>query len=153
MRKEREMRLVGALLVASVALWGAACGTDSQQPTADGAASVGASPAAAAVEVAPTGKVIEVKMVTDDRGNYFEPAEFEASPGDVVRFVLVSGVHNISFPAGDNPGAQGLPEASPYLQIPGQTHDLVVALPAGEYRFQCDPHAALGMVGVMTVRE
>ena len=145
------MRSLGALLVAGAALLGAGCGTDSPPPTVDGAVAAGASPAAA--EVAPTGRVIEVKMVTDDRGNYFDPEAFAASPGDVVRFVLVSGVHNVSFPAADNPGARVLPEASPYLQIPGQTHDLVVALPSGEYRFQCDPHAALGMVGVMTVRE
>jgi plastocyanin len=28
-----------------------------------------------------------------------------------------------------------------------------VDLPAGDYKFQCDPHAALGMVGTLTVTE
>lgn len=30
---------------------------------------------------------------------------------------------------------------------------MTVDLPAGEYHFQCDPHAALGMVGTLTVTE
>jgi plastocyanin len=101
--------------------------------------------------VAATGNVIEVKMVTDDAGNYFEPSEVSVKPGDVVRFVLVSGVHNVSFPSASNAGADALPEMSPYLQLPGQTHDLTVSLARGSYTFQCDPHAALGMVGTLKV--
>ena len=126
-----------------------ACG--SQEATAapgdDAQASAGAT-----ATVAPTGNVVEVKMVTDGAGNYFEPQNVTVSQGDVVRFVLVSGVHNVSFPAASNAGAQALPETSPYLQLPGQTHDLAVEVPAGEYTFQCDPHAALGMVGTLTVQ-
>ena len=48
--------------------------------------------------------------------------------------------------------AQGLPATSPFLQLPGQTHDVPVELAPGEYAFQCDPHAALGMVGTLTVK-
>lgn len=106
----------------------------------------------AATSAAPTGNVVEVKMITDGAGNYFDPQNVTVSRGDVVRFVLVSGVHNVSFPAASNPGAQALPEATPYLQLPGQTHDLAVDVAAGEYVFQCDPHAALGMVGKLTVQ-
>jgi plastocyanin len=71
--------------------------------------------------------------------------------GDVVRFVLESGVHNVSFPADQNVAGVKLPEASPYLQVPGQTYDLLIDLPAGEYTYHCDPHAILGMVGKLTV--
>ena len=34
---------------------------------------------------APTGTVIEIKAITDDQGNRFEPANIEARPGDVAR--------------------------------------------------------------------
>jgi plastocyanin len=125
-----------------------ACGSQ------EAAASGGEQASAAAESDAPaaTGTVIEVKMVTDDKGNYFEPANITAKEGDVLRFTLVSGVHNVSFPAASNAGASALPEMSPYLQLPGQTHDVAVTLPAGEYAFQCDPHAALGMTGTLTVQ-
>ena len=84
--------------------------------------------------------------------NYFEPAELTVEQGDIVRFVLVSGVHNVSFPAASNPGVAALPAASSYLASPGQTYELTVDMPAGEYAFQCDPHAAMGMVGTLTVQ-
>lgn len=118
----------------------------------EAAASNGEQEAAVAAAPEATGTVIEVKMITDDKGNYFEPANITAKQGDVLRFTLVSGVHNVSFPAASNAGAGALPEASPYLQLPGQTHDLAVTVAAGEYAFQCDPHAALGMVGTLTVQ-
>lgn len=141
-------KLFAALALTLTLSLGACGGDDTTTPSERGAGP--AESAAPAPE--PTGEVIEVKMVTDGAGNYFEPAEITAKPGDVVRFVLVSGVHNVSFPAGQNAGAAGLPEASPYLQLPGQTFDLVVGLAPGTYAFQCDPHAALGMVGTLTVQ-
>ena len=103
--------------------------------------------------VAATGTVIEVKMITDDKGNYFEPSTIEAKSGDVIRLVLVSGVHNFSMPADRNPQGLTLPPATDLLQLPGQTADVTVDLPPGEYYFQCDPHALLGMVGTLKVVE
>ncbi|HET7274836.1 MAG TPA: plastocyanin/azurin family copper-binding protein [Longimicrobiaceae bacterium] len=100
-----------------------------------------------------TGEIIEVKMVTEGADNYFEPANVTAEPGDVVRFTMVSGVHNVSFPAAENPGADELPAASPYLQMAGQTYDVVVDMEPGVYNFQCDPHAIMGMKGTLTVQE
>ena len=35
-------------------------------------------------------------------------AEFGASRGDIVRFVLDSGIHNVSFPTQENAGASGV---------------------------------------------
>jgi plastocyanin len=102
--------------------------------------------------IAPTGTVIQVRLVTDERGNYFEPSRITARPGDVLRLVLVSGMHNFSIPADRNPGRAGLPGPTPLLQTPGQTLDVPVNLPAGEYAFQCDPHVAFGMVGTLTVQ-
>ena len=46
----------------------------------------------------------------------------------------------------------GYPQTpSDFLQLPGQTWDLAVKMPAGTYYFQCDPHAALGMKGHLIV--
>jgi plastocyanin len=133
-----------AALSTAVAL--AACGgTDAPARTTDAAPG-----AAAAASVQPTGIVHEVGMVSG-RGELFEPAEITVQPGDVVRFKLISGVHNASFPASKNPSGIALPEATPYLQIPGQTYDMLIDLPPGEYYYHCDPHAALGMVGTITV--
>ena len=128
-----------------------ACGSQEASAAASGDSQSPSAAAPAAEAPAPTGNVVEVRMVTDGAGNYFEPQNVTVNRGDVVRFVLVSGVHNASFPASSNAGASALPEATPYLQLPGQTHDMAIDVPAGEYTFQCDPHAALGMVGTLTV--
>lgn len=105
----------------------------------------------ATTAAAGTGTVIEVRAITDEKGNRFEPAKIEAHTGDVLRFTLVSGVHNVSFPPTGNPAGATLPPAGDMLQLPGQTYDLSVSLPAGTYHFQCDPHAALGMAGELEV--
>jgi plastocyanin len=97
--------------------------------------------------------VIEIKTISDDKGNYFEPKKIEAHRGDVLKFTLVSGVHNVHFPADKNPGASGLPEPSELLQLPGQTLEVPVSFKAGKYFFQCDPHAALGMTGELDVED
>ena len=98
------------------------------------------------------GKVITVEMETTPEGNnIFEPADFEAKRGDVIRYVLVSGVHNAHFVADSNPGKTGLPAASPLLQLPGQTYEIKVEWEPGRYYYQCDPHALLGMIGHVTV--
>jgi plastocyanin len=103
--------------------------------------------------VKPTGRVITVELYSDEKGNYFKPAEIEAHPGDLVRFTLKSGVHNVHFLPDSNPGAQGLPPVSDFLQIPEQTYDYLVSLPKGHYYFQCDPHALLGMKGRLEVED
>jgi plastocyanin len=141
------------LLVFSALALGACGGNDAAPPQAtdDEAPPAGAeAPAAAATG---TGTVIEVKAITDEQGNRFEPREVEAKPGDVLRIVLVSGVHNLSFPPDKNPGAQGLPGPSDLLQLPGQTLDMPISFAPGEYAFQCDPHAALGMTGKLEVED
>jgi plastocyanin len=137
------------LAVLALSLAAIACGDRSAgEPAADGSA-----PAAAPAAPAASGTVIEIRMTTDDKGNYFDPAKVEAKPGDVLRLTLVSGVHNFHLPAEKNPGAQGLPPATELLQLPGQTLDVPVTLKPGKYVFQCDPHAALGMTGELEVED
>lgn len=134
-----------ALLLTVVAL--AAC---SKAPTGDDKAK----PAdAAATSQAAAGKIIVVEAYSDAQGNYFKPNEITAKPGDIVRFTLKAGVHNIDFLADSNPGKTGLPKASDMLQLPDQTYDVNVTFAKGRYYFQCDPHALLGMKGHLTVAE
>jgi plastocyanin len=123
----------------------AACGGESVARDAGGSQASGST-------VPLTGTVIDVGMhgVGDQ---YFDQTAIEARRGDIVKFVLVSGVHNVAFPADQNPAGVELPKASPYLQAPGQAFELTVDLPPGEYFFQCDPHIALGMVGTLTVTD
>lgn len=146
------------LVIPAVALL-AACGgetasqaaTDSAQVQGAGAPAVEAAAPAAAAPVA-GGEVIEIKMSMAGSKAVFEPAEVTAKQGDVLRFVNVDNVHNVSFPADKNANAAGLPAASPFLTTPGQTYDVTVDMQPGTYTFQCDPHVAMGMVGTLTVQ-
>ena len=97
------------------------------------------------------GKLIVVQLITDETGNYFKPKELEARRGDVIRFTLGQGVHNVNFLPDSNAGKGALPKPSDLLQLPGQTYDVKVSFGAGTYYFQCDPHAALGMHGHLKV--
>ena len=138
-------------LALPIALLGAAC--SGEKDDADVSSAGGNVAATAAPSVDPTGKVIKIQMVTDEKGNYFAPAEVEAHRGDLLQFVLKVGVHNVHFLPDSNPGKSGLPPASEFLQLPGQTWDYLVTLPPGKYVFQCDPHAALGMIGRLEVED
>lgn len=140
-------RLALVCLVAVIAACrGETSSSSSSTPTTTPPPSTGAAPA-------PTGRVINIEMTTDEKGNYFKPSKIEAHLGDVLRFVLVAGVHNVHFLPDSNPGKSGLPPVSDFLQIPGQTWDLPVTLAKAHYYFQCDPHAALGMVGTLEVED
>jgi plastocyanin len=149
------MKLMNLAVVLGVGMLAACSGSDAAQNTTTDAAAAPVAAAEATTSEAPaTGNVIEVKMLTDDQGNnVFQPSHIEAKQGDVLRFELVSGVHNVSFPADQNANAAGLPAASPFLSTPGQTFDVTVTMAAGDYKFQCDPHAALGMVGTLKVTQ
>jgi plastocyanin len=131
----------------------AACGGDKSATAGAGGAAPANSTAAVPTAPAapPTGKIITVQMISDDVGNYFKPANFEAHRGDVIRYTLTVGVHNVRFLADSNPGKKYLPPTSDLLQLPGQTFDVPVNVEPGTYYFQCDAHAALGMRGHVEV--
>lgn len=138
-------------LAAAALAFLAACSGDKGAKPADTNGPAAPTPNAAP-SAAPTGKVITIEMTTDEKGSSFSPREVEAHPGDVLKFVLVAGVHNIHFLADSNPGATGLPAASAFAQLPGQAIEIPVTFPAGKtYYFQCDPHALLGMQGHVKV--
>ena len=118
-----------------------------------GTPAAGAAATPAAPSVKPTGTVITVELYSDEKGNYYKPNKIEAHQGDLIRFTLKSGVHNVHFLPDSNPGVQGLPPVSDFLQLPDQTYDFLVSLPHGHYYFQCDPHALLGMKGHLEVED
>lgn len=129
----------------------AACGGEKREEPAT--ATTSAAPPAASAEPCATCKVIEVTMTSTDKGNFFTPSKFEAHEGDILRFKLVVGVHNVHFLPDSNPGAKNLPPASEMLQLPGQTVDVPLNFGTGKFFFQCDPHALLGMVGRVEVEK
>jgi plastocyanin len=142
-----------ALLVVSLSTLGA-CGGDATKKGDEGSTPPSVSSSTATNVPKPTGKVITIEMTTDEKGNYFTPTEIEAKPGDVLKFTLVAGVHNIDFLADSNPGVPNLPPPSAFLQLPGQTLEIPVNFAPGKsYYFQCDPHALLGMKGRLTVED
>jgi plastocyanin len=154
----RYLPITPIAAVAAVLL--AACG-GTEKPASEGAQQAAPPPpanssAAFGENLTPDagGKVIDVQLLTDDQGNNkFEPNDIEAHQGDVIRYTLKTGVHNVHFLPDSNTIKTGLPEASALLQLPGQAIDLKVTLAPGKYYFQCDPHAALGMRAHLEVEE
>lgn len=143
------------LALGAVALLDACRGGEHSANT--GAAASAVAPAASATTGPqtpdPGRNVVTVQLTTDETGSHFKPKDFEVHRGDVIRFTLGQGVHNVHFLSDSNPGKQGLPPASDMLQLPGQTYDFKVTLAPGKYYFQCDPHAVLGMVGHVEVED
>jgi plastocyanin len=187
------MQLIGRALLASVFVLGACAGgdksatktdstavastttttstpaatTDSSATAASAAAPAGAPAAGAVAPAPPTGKTVEVKMLGDEKGYRFDPANVTVKAGDAIKFTNVSGgPHNVGFdpakvpPAvqpqlGANmPGDHSMgPLESALLLQPNETYVVSFAkIPAGTYDFHCTPHLALGMKGVITVQ-
>ena len=117
-----------------------ACGGEKNKSSDDQAAGGKSSAEPTAPAAKATGKTIVVELYSDEKGNYFKPNRIQAHQGDLIQFTLMTGVHNVHFLPDSNPGAQGLPAASEFLQLPDQTWDYVVGLAHGKYYFQCDVH-------------
>jgi plastocyanin len=139
------MQPVHRSLIAVVALILAAACSGGESDDADPSA-------ATKSDVVATGRIITVQMITDEKGSYYSPSTIDASRGDVIRFTLKTGVHNVSFPDTLNSITEGLPPSSDFLQLPGQEYDLLVSMRPGTYQFHCDPHAALGMKAQLIVK-
>ena len=156
-------------MLAGLAFVLAACGggeqkTEDQQSTAtpDQAA-----PAPAGGDAAPAagGTTHDVNMVLEGSSYKYVPEELTIKSGDVIRFHNVSGgPHNVSFWADSIPGgaADALKAGMPDQMAPleGSLLTEVNAIytvsfanaPAGEYKFYCLPHLALGMKGKLTIQ-
>ena len=168
------MRFLGFAVVSSAIVLGACSGggektTDTAAPavTPDTATTAAATtPAAPAGAMAPiTGTTHEVKMVGDDKGYRFEPADIKVKAGDGIKFTMVSGgPHNVAFdpatiPAdvkpqllANMPNQQG-ELSSPMFMNPNESYTISFAnVKPGQYPFHYTPHLAMGMKGTITVQ-
>jgi plastocyanin len=130
------------------------CGGDKEGPVEKKeAGEEHAEHAAAAPAVKPTGRSTKVAMISDLKGERYDPKEFEVTRGDSLHFLLQSGVHNVHFVVEKNPSGVKLPPMSEYLQLPGQKVSYLIDFPEGRYYFQCDIHVAVGMIGYVKVED
>ena len=166
------MRFLGFVVVSSAIALGACSGggetkTDTAATAAPAtpAATDSAATAAPAGAAAPiTGQTVEVKMVGDDKGYRFEPADIKIKAGDGIKFVMVSGgPHNVAFdpatiPADVKPQlSANMPNqqgelSSPLFMNPNESYTISFAnVKPGQYPYHCTPHLAMGMKGTITV--
>ncbi|MCB9367245.1 MAG: T9SS type A sorting domain-containing protein [Calditrichaeota bacterium] len=77
----------------------------------------------------------------------FSPANLTVQQGDTVRWVKTGGFHNVAEISNPAVFRSGDPTSSPF------TYDFVFAAPlTGTYNYECEVHAASGMVGTVTVQ-
>jgi plastocyanin len=166
------MRFYGLALLASAAVLGACGGGENKAADttkAPPAAAPTPAPAATGGAVAPiaaTGDTITIKMISDDKGYRFDPANITAKSGQALKFVMVGagGPHNVAFDPATVPA-----ESKDQLNanMVGQLSELssAMVMNAGEavtislggikpgtYPFHCTPHLAMGMKGTLTVQ-
>jgi len=154
-------------MVAGLALVLAACGGEKKADDQATTTAAPEQPAAAPAAGAPAagGASHDVNMVLDGSTYKFDPSELTIKAGDVVNFHNKSGgPHNVSFwadsiPAGAADALKGaMPDQMAPLEGPLLTEQDAVykvaftGTPAGEYKFYCLPHLALGMKGKITVQ-
>ena len=161
------MRILGFAAGAAVML--AACGGGEKAPAADSTAAAAPAPAAPATTgqaATGTGATHDVNMVLEGTTYKFVPNDITLKAGDKIVFHNVSGgPHNVQFFADSIPagtaetldagmGGDKLgPLNGPLLTEPNATYEVTFAptLAAGDYKFTCTPHMAMGMHGKVTV--
>jgi len=167
------MRFNGLALVAG-AMAIVACGggdknaqqtsaTQNETAAAPATQNTGAATTGTAAMAPITGKTVEVKMIGDGQTYKFDPANVTIKQGDGVKYIMISGgPHNVAFL--NVPGAAqaqlsaNMPNqmkelTSPMMMNPNETYTVSFAnVPAGKYDYHCEPHAAMGMAGSVTVQ-
>lgn len=171
------MQFYGIALLASTVVLGACGGEKAATDTAAANAAAAsattpaatpttAAPAAGAVVAAPaTGTTHKIQMVGDATGYKFVPADLTIKQGDAVEFIMVSGgPHNVAFPnvtdatakaqlTANMSGAKMSELSGPMLMQPNEAYKISFAgVPAGKYDYNCVPHIAMNMKGVITVQ-
>jgi plastocyanin len=166
------MRFNGLALVAGAMAIVACSGGDknaqqtaaTQNDTAAAPATQNTGAAGGTAAMAPvTGKVHEVKMIGDGTTYKFDPANITIKAGDGIKFVMVSGgPHNVAFlnvpEAAKAQLSANMPNqmkelTSQMMMTPNENYQMSFAnIPAGKYDYHCEPHAAMNMVGSVTVQ-
>ena len=154
-------------MAAGLAFVLAACGGGEQKAGEQQTTATPEQPAPAAAAPAPagTGATHDVNMVLEGSTYKYVPDQLTIKSGDVIRFHNVSGgPHNVSFwtdsiPAGAADALKGgmpdqmAPLEGPLLTEVNAVYTVTFAnAPAGEYKYYCLPHLALGMKGKVTVQ-
>ena len=167
------MRFLGFAIVSSAFVLGA-CGGGEKTADTTAAATPAATDTAAMATPAPTtagapapitGTTHEVKMIGDDKGYRFDPADITVKAGDGIKFIMVSGgPHNVAFdpatiPADVKPQLmanmpnQAAELSSPLFMNPNEAYTISFAnVKPGQYPYHCTPHLAMGMKGTITVQ-
>jgi len=169
------MRFLGFALVSSAFVLGACGGGEKAADTTAAATPAATDTAATAAPATPappagaaaaiTGKTHEVKMIGDDKGYRFDPADITVKAGDGIKFIMVSGgPHNVAFdpatiPADVKPQLMAnMPNqqaelSSPLFMNPNEAYTISFAnIKPGSYPYHCTPHLAMGMKGTITVQ-
>jgi plastocyanin len=126
-----------------------------EAPTTD--APTTAEPTATSTPNESSADVVEVRMITDGNGPYFDPKGLLVESGTTIRFVNDSGNHATAAYHPDTGGPLRIPEAatpweSELFDEAGATYDVTLETP-GVYDFNCPPHESMGMVGRLIVDE
>jgi plastocyanin len=159
-----------SLVAAGLAIVLAACGGGENKGTADqpqaGSDQSGAPAATTPAATTPTaaGATHDVNMVLEGSSYKYVPEQLTIKPNDVVRYHNKSGgPHNVAFWADSIPSGAASAITVPEPMSP-LSSKLVVApdevievkfnnAPAGEYKYYCTPHLALGMKARLTVKQ
>ena len=168
------MRFYGLALLTSAAVLGA-CGGGGENKAADttkappagGAATTPTpTPSTGSVAAIPaTGDTVTVKMISDDKGYRFDPANITIKSGQPVKWVMISGgPHNVAFDPATVPAdskdqlnanmvGQLSELSSPMLMNPNEAYTMSFGgIKPGTYPYHCTPHLAMGMKGTVTVQ-
>jgi len=165
------MRFYGLALLASAAVLGACGGgenkaadTTKAPPAAAPATPAAAAPAGNLAPIAATGDTVTVKMINDDKGYRFDPANITIKSGQAVKWVMVSGgPHNVAFdPATVPADSKDQLNANMVGQLSELSSAMVMnpneaitisfgGIKPGTYPYHCTPHLAMGMKGTITV--
>ena len=139
-------------MLAAVAVVLVACGDKKADTSGDTTLTAVTPPASTT-----TGTTHEVQMVQEGENFKYLPEELTIKAGDIVVFKSVSGgLHNVQFyPDSIPPGAQAVldaaipnrqgPVSSELLDAGQQVSISFAGAPAGEYKYFCMPHLAMGM--------
>ena len=172
------MRFYGLAIAASAMVLGACGGGDNKAGDTGAAATDTAAAATPATDAgaagtaggtgamaAITGTTHTVKMVGDEKGYRFEPANITVKAGDGIKWVMVSGgPHNVAFDPANIPDdvesqlsaympEQMSPLTCKLLVNPNEAYTMSFAnVKPGKYDYHCTPHLAMGMKGQITVK-
>lgn len=140
-----------------------ACGGEKKSADVESAdtaavATTEAAPTGTATFAPVTGTIHTVRMVGDDKGYYYDPADITVKVGDGIKFVNVSGgPHNVAFDVNEVPAdaraqlAVNMPNAvselsSPMFITPNEEWTMSFGnVKPGSYTAHCTPHLAMNM--------